>query len=289
VRGKRLWPVFYVAAALSIGLALIHESMLIMFAPTMWLVMVCHIVVQHRARALSRGTLWALAAHAVAAAAIALAASSVIGILGTKSPERIHALQASIQRYANFPLRGDAFDVLFRSVRDAIQRVMPWIWSNPENVRYLVNGILASLPGLVAMLVYGVLLVVRLPLPRLTRALLGVLFVGAALAPLGLNFIGWDSARWNAICFVAAFNGIATLRLFFCTPRAGQPAIDVRRFRVDGPWMLTLAAAGIVCGLAADYHRFLFDGYVVRWFPFDTQWRSLLELFHGHFTFIPGG
>jgi hypothetical protein len=26
---------------------------------------------------------------------------------------------------------------------------------------------------------------------------------------------------------------------------------------------------------------------VVRWFPFDTQWRALLELVHGNFKFIP--
>jgi len=307
-RSKRPWPIFYVAISLSVGLALIHESMIIMFAPTMWLAMASHVIVQSRARPRSRRTRWLMAAHAVAAAVIALAASSVIGTIGTKNPERVHALQASIQRYANFPLRGDAFEVLFRSVREAFLHVMPWVWSNPENVRYLVVGILASLPGLVAILAYGVQVIASLSLPLVHRLLLGALLVGAGLAPLLLNFVGWDSARWNAICFVAAFNSIATVRLFFCAPASasaigapasasaiGAPASaqpgsggDVRRFRIDNPWMLVLAAAGIVCGLAADYNRFLFDGYVVRWFPFDMQWRSLLELLHGNFTFIPG-
>jgi hypothetical protein len=298
-RGKRLWPIFYVAIALSIVLALIHESMIIMFAPTMWLAMTSHVITQSRAGALSRRTRWLMAAHVVGAAVVALAASSVIGTLGTKNPERVHALQASIQRHANFPLRGDAFEVLFRSVREAFVHVMPWVWSNPENVRYLVVGILASLPGLVAILAYGVQVIARLPLPRLQRLLLGALLVGTALGPLLLNFVGWDSARWNAICFVAAFNGMATIRLFFCAPSSSlaQPSLagasaqpgagDVRRFRIDNPWMLVLAAAAIVCGLTADYSHFLFDGYVVRWFPFDTQWRALLELVHGNFGFIP--
>jgi hypothetical protein len=66
-------------------------------------------------------------------------------------------------------------------------------------------------------------------------------------------------------------------------------AVDPQRYRIEDPWAITLAAAGIVCGLTADYSRFLFDGYVVRWFPFDTQWRALLELIHGNFRFLPGG
>jgi hypothetical protein len=263
--------------------------MIIMFAPTMWLVMASHVIRQLRTGTPpSRGTRWMLIAHVAVAAVIALAASSVIGTIGTKNPMRIHALQASIQRFANFPLRGDGFEALYRPVRDNLLTLMPWYWTNPENQRYLVNGILASLPGLIALGVYGVRLAARLPLGRLPRLVLGALLLGATLAPLLLNFVGWDSARWNAICFVAAFSGIATLRLFFCAPATGGAAGDVRRYRVDDPWMLTLAAAGIVCGLTSDYRAFLFDGYVVRWFPFDTQWRSLLELLHGNFTFLPG-
>ena len=285
-RPRRLWPVFYVATALSVVLALIHESMIIMFAPTMWLVMASHVITQIRARSLSRGTRWALIAHAAVAAMIALAASSVIGTIGTKSPMTIHALQASIQRFANFPLRGDGFEALYRPVRDNLLLLMPWYWRNPDNQRYLTNGLFASLPGLIALSVYGVRLVVRLDLPRLARLVLGALLLVATFAPLLLNFVGWDSARWNAICFVAALSGIATLRLFFCAP--GAKGSDARRYRIDDPWMITLAAAGIVCGLTSNYSAFLFDGYVVRWFPFDTQWRSLLELLHGNFTFLPG-
>ena len=280
---RRVWPIFYVAIALSIVLALIHESMIIMFAPTMWLVLASHAFKRDRARSLSRGTRWALVAHAIGAAMIALAASSVIGTIGTKSPASIHALQGSIQRYANFPLRGDGFEALYRPVRDNVLHLMPWYWRNPDNQRYLMNGILASLPGLVALTAYGVRLIARLPLAGLPRLVLGALFLGATLAPQLLNFVGWDSARWNTISFVAAFCCIAALRLFF---RPG-PA-DPHRYRIEDPWAITLAAAGILCGLTANYSGFLFDGYVVRWFPFDTQWRALLELLHGNFTFLPG-
>jgi hypothetical protein len=284
-RTARLWPIFYVAAALSVVLALIHESMIIMFAPAMWLVLVSHAFAQNRARSLSRRTRWMLAAHVAGAALVALATSSVIGTLGTKSPERIHALQASIQRYANFPLRGDGFEALYRPVNDNLLQLMPWFWKNPDNQRYLIDGLLASLPGLIALSVYGVRLIARLPLVLLPRLLLGAMFLGATMAPELLNFVGWDSARWNTISFFAAFCCIAALRLRFPPDTAADP----RRYRIEDPWAITLAAAGIVSGLTADYPRFLFDGYVVRWFPFDTQWRALLELIHGNFRFLPGG
>ena len=133
---------------------------------------------------------------------------------------------------------------------------MPWFWKNPDNQRYLVDGLLASLPGLVALSAYGVRLIARLPLVLLPRLLLGALFLGATIAPQLLNFVGWDSARWNTISFFAAFCCIAALRLRF-PPRA---AADPRRYRIEDPWAITLAAAGIVAGLTADYPSF-----PVRW------------------------
>ena len=283
-RARSLWLIFYVAIAISVVLALIHESMIIMFAPTMWFVLVAHVITQTHARALSRRTVGLLVAHAVAAAAAALIASSAIGTLGTKSPERIHLLQASIQRFANFPLRGDGFEALYRPVRDNLMILMPSHWRHPVNQRYLVTGLVVAFPGLAVLGTYALRLIVRLALPRLVRALLAALFLAAALCPLALNLVGWDSARWNAICFAASFNCIATLRLLFCAPGS---AVEARRPRVDDPLMLVLAAAAIVFGLTSNYYGFLFDGYVVQWFPFDGQVRSLLELFQGHFTFRP--
>ena len=284
-RTRTLWAIFYLAATISVVLALIHESMIIMFAPTLLFVMVSHVVTQARARSLPPRTFWLLVAHAAVATVIALCASSLVGTLGTKSPERIHALQASIARVANFPLRSDGFEALYRSVHDNFTQLMPWYWTFPANRRYLVTGLVVTLPGLGVLSVYALRLIARLAWPLRTRAALAAVFVGATFCPLLLNFVGWDSARWNAICFFASFSCIATLRLFFTAPASEAERL---RQRVDDPLMLTLAAAAIVFGLTSNYFNFLFDGYVVQWFPFDGQLRSLMELFERNFTFMPG-
>ncbi|HET6149565.1 MAG TPA: hypothetical protein VFH68_18655 [Polyangia bacterium] len=293
-RTRRRWAVFYAVVVISVVLTLIHESMIIMFAPTMWLVMAGHIARESRARTLTRRTLALLVGHAALAALLGMVVSSLVGTLGTRSPARIHALHASIARFTNFPLRGDGFEALYRPVRDNLLHLMPRHWSYESNQRYLINGWLASIPGLVVMSVYALRLVGRLAQPRLARVTLSALFLIATFSPQLLNFVGWDAARWNAICYVAAFNCIAALRLFFVAPplrgHAAAPGAghDPRRYRVDGPWMLTLAGAAIAIGLTANYPGFLFDGYVVQWFPFDGQLRSLQELIRNHFTFVPG-
>ena len=51
--------------------------------------------------------------------------------------------------------------------------------------------------------------------------------------------------------------------------------------------MTHLVRLAIVLGLGTSYERFLFDGYVVHWFPFDGQWNAAVELVRGHFSFIP--
>ena len=291
-RTRRRWLPFYAVMAISVVLALIHESMVIMFAPTMWLVMAAHIAREASTRAPSRRALAAMFAHAGLVMLLGLVTSSLVGTLGTKTPAQIHALEAAIGRVAAFPLRVDAFDALYRPVRDNLFTLMPWFWSMPANQRYLTSGLAVSLPGLIVLSVYALRLITRLPLPRRWRLGLWMLFLLATFSPQMLNLVGWDSARWNAICFVASFSSVAVLRLFFVAPapaRAVPAGGAPGRYRIATPGMLVLAGAGIVVGLTADYPGFLFDGYVVQWFPFDRQLRGLVDLVRGGFTFMPRG
>jgi hypothetical protein len=294
---RRRFAIFYAAVPLAVVLALVHESMILLFAPPMLFVMMCHILRLDRAGALSTRARLAMIAHATGATAVAFAASAIVGSVGTRSPALIHRLQAAVQRTANFPLRGDAYEALFRPVRENLLHIMPWYWSFHVNRVYLADGLVATAPGIAFLIYYGVRLIGRLGLRPLGRAALTVALFVAALAPLLMNLLGWDAARWNAICLIDAFLCVAALRLFFAsastsTSSSASPphAADPAALRVDGPLTRVLAAAAIVAGLCGtNYLNFLFDGYVVQWFPFEHQLDSLIELFRGGFTFIPRG
>lgn len=271
------------AVPFGVGLALVHESLVVMFAPTMLFALLCQIVVQTQGPGVARRTRPLLMAAAAGTVLIAFAASTVIGAVGTGSPTMIHALEESIARASNFPLRDDAFDALFRPVRENVLTLMPGHWRDPVSLRYLRTGLVVTFPTVAFLVYYGVRLIRRLALPVVTRWTLIATFVAATLGPLSLNLVGWDSARWNSIVVIAGFCCVACLRLFF-PPAADRPT----ERRVPGPLVVTLAAAAVVLGLCStNYFGFLFDGYQVQWFPFDVQLDSLFELIRGHFTFMP--
>jgi hypothetical protein len=281
-RSRKRFLIFHVAAALSIVLALIHESMIVMFFPAMLFTMICHVAT--RGAGQPRRTRLVLAAHVVLATSIALAASLVAGSLGSRSPELLRALQESVARHADFPLRGDAFDAIRHSWRENLLVIIPRHFSHPTNYNYLLTGLVVALPGLAFLGTYGVRLLGRLDTSRRLRWVLTGAFLTATVAPLLLNFVGWDSARWNAVAFMASFYCLGSLRLYFHPP---TPDVDARPTRVDEPWMLTFAAVAIVTGLCSNYSGFLFDDNVVRWFPFKEGVDTALEVIKSGFKYVP--
>jgi hypothetical protein len=274
-RSQRRFAIFYVAIPLSVVLALIHESMIAMFAPALIFALVCHVVA--RGAALPRRTQVLLVVHVGLAAGAALLASLLVGTLGNGSDVQLRALQESIARHANFVLRGDAFDAVQRSLRDNLLFVLPKHWKDPVNRNYLITSLGVTLPGLGFLAVYGVRLLGRLDLTRRARALLTSLLLLATVAPLLLNFIGWDSARWNAIAFMACFFCLASIRLFLVPPAAS--AGRGHGHHVADRLTLTWAAMAMVAGLCTSYYGFLFDARVVQWFPFVDQIKSAVDMF----------
>jgi hypothetical protein len=285
-RSQRLFLIFYVAIPISVILALIHESMIIMFAPTMLFTMICHIVT--RGERLPRRTRWLLVVHAILATGIALIASTISGTLGTAQSAQIQALQDSIARHANFPLRGDGFDTLQRSLRQNLLEILPKHWAHPTNHNYLITSLVVALPGLAFLAFYGLRLLRQFVIARRARLVLTSTFLVATVSPLLLNFIGWDSARWNAIAFMACFFCLAGIRLFFIPPTTTTTTdAETMQRREADPLTLTLAAVAIVAGLCSSYQGFLFDNYQVQWFPFDGQLNSAIDLVKGGFNTIP--
>jgi hypothetical protein len=282
-RSKRRYLVFFLGTPVGVLLAFIHEAQVLMFAPTILFAMICHIAIQFRQGDISRRAKLLLVANAAVGFIAAFGTCAAIGIVGTKSPDAINALQASVGQVANFRLRGDAFATLCRPASEAAFKMMPSFWRDPENQTYLVLSMISAFPAIAFVIFYGMRLIGRLDLSKLTRTILAISFIAATLAPVGLNLIGWDSARWNAISLVACFCCVAILRLYFSSNDCAEPSL-----RVESPLTLTLAAVAIVLGLcSSNYTNFLFDGYRVQGYPFEEPVRSFVELVKGHFTFMP--
>lgn len=281
---RRRWPIFYVVAAVCVILSLFHESLVLMFGPALLLAMSCHVVRQVRL-GVSRRVEVALWAHALGAMAVALAAMALVGSRGTRAPGLILALQESIQGTVNFPLRRDAFEALHRPVSYNLGTLMPAYWAYDRHREALWFGILATFPGLAFMLQLGLRLLERLDLPSRVRVFMGATLMVATVLPLSLNLMGWDSARWNAICTLSCFVSLVQLRLGL----PADPAAPGRSTRFDSRLDVTLAAAAVVLGLATgNYWNFLFDGRVPQGYPFEQPMRQLLDLLRHDFTWIPG-
>lgn len=280
------WPLFYVVAATCIVLALIHESLVLMFGPALLLFMSGHVVRSIRRGGVSRAGQAALWAHALGAIAVAFAASAFVGSRGTRSAALVLGLQESIQRTVSFPLRSDGFEALYRPVSDNLRTLMPGYWAVERHREYFWFGIMATFPGLAFMVQYGLRFLGRLGLPVLARVFMSATLVIAAVLPLSLNLMGWDSARWNAICTLSCFCSIVVLKLQFPPDQAAAG----RTTRFDTWLDLTLAGVAVILGLAtSNYWNFLFDGRVPQGYPFEEPLRQLIDLFKHNFTWIPGG
>jgi hypothetical protein len=160
-----------------------------------------------------------------------------------------------------------------------LPHLIPYHWSQPGTIDSLVQTTITAAPGILFLRAYGVhLLGAVVPDPR-WRRLLAAAFVLAALSPHALNVIGWDTGRWNSISLWAALLCVACMHLVLL------PAAPSNRRRALTPWLWAAGLVALVLGLCVNTE--LFDGYVVQWFLFDGQWRSALELWRGHFHFIP--
>lgn len=282
-------------AVVGVLFALIHESLVLMFVPALTFGLLCRIVAsgsgqnQTEVGHSSRTPAARVAAFvaALGAAAVAFVATTAVSATGTKPAATIQALQISTAPLVDFPLRGDAFDVLSRSMKENAFKLMPYHWSFAANRRYLVRSLVAALPGLAFLLWCGIRRIRRVPFSTFGRRTLLVLFPLVSLGPLSLNVLGWDSARWSAAAILASFTSVTALYLFGPSPHPPPSSLSSPPRDSALPLTCTLAAAAIVLGLSTNYPDFLFDGYVVQWFPFDAQLESFFGLLMNGEKFIP--
>ena len=282
-RARWRYLIFYLSALLGVFLAFVHEGMVIMFLPTIFFMLLCYLV-RHLAQAeVGRGTRWSLYVHTALATLAGIEASSIISRVGSRDSATISALQASIGRVANFSLRGDGFEALYRPVHDNLFTLMPGHWRQPDHMATLLRGFVGIAPGMLFLIYYGLRTIVRWNAGWRVKFLLSASYVVAVLAPLTLNFVGWDSNRWNAISMITAVCCIGIMRLHFAYAASET---QIQRWSLP-PWALTAGVCAVATGLATTND--LFDGYTVQWFPFGHHLDSIKELFRSHFAWRPPG
>jgi hypothetical protein len=232
----------FLAALVVVPIALlVHESFLFCFLP---LVLLSFVLQRHTAPR-GRPLLYA-AVLALLAGAFTLATSM--------QPNMSRAMSAQLATEAaarvDFPLRTDFYQVLSVSLADNIRAAMtsmtqPWWW--------ILQGIsLACLLPMFAMLLH---LIRRLLHTANDGRWTAVATIAAVAGPLLMHGLGWDVARWNAWCAVAAY--LALLLLAMHLPKAQLVLSPAERNAI----ILIIAL-----NMASGYG--LFDGLSIQPYPF---------------------
>ena len=183
---------------------LIHESFLVVFFPCVLFSFILDIVRATDAK--KRVTLLAFVSMLFAAV---LSLTFGMALKTRLTQDQISALRVEGIRRADFPIREDVFDLLRHSTGQNIVSMkdhflQPWM-----DLLYIEDK-----------LIYGATIVLLLiSVVKITRSShagkpLRILTAGAviaACAPILMMFLGWDFARWDALCCLDCFLVLLTL------------------------------------------------------------------------------
>jgi hypothetical protein len=275
VHVRSRFAIYYLALSLGGVLALVHEGLLPMFAPAMGFIMLCHIARQAKQNELTIRTWVVQFTHAVLSCILMLVPSVWLSVSGTDQVARVQAMQAFIQKHADYALRPDAVEALTRSSHENMTVLLPWFWSQERFVKTAIYGEIAFLPGFFFLLVYGCCSIWRSDLPKWQRWGLGSTFVVASLAPQLMNFVGWDWQRWNSASMLCALVCIVGFQLFL--PRTKLAPLP--------GWLIPIGFALAAIGIGSTNP--LFDGFTVELFPFEQHVDFIKQWIHGGFTHRP--
>jgi hypothetical protein len=263
---RRQWLAYGVAAAAGPVLALVHEAQTILFMPVVLFVLGCRALgaaqrstVPIEARRFEAGqTVLALAG----VLGIALGVSAYVSLAG--DPQRVGALEHWLKQRADFTLHYGAFRALKTGSPVSLLDAMYSFWSVPGRLIWWFKALVLFLPSLVFLGVRGWRAIGRAESasPLEVTALRG-LFLLSCLAPLSLNVVAWDYARWFAL---AVANALVCLLAFHVCCRAAPR-------RQDSALQPLFAAVVIALGLSSD--AILFNNARVSYYPFFDQWQAL--------------
>jgi hypothetical protein len=266
---RREWPAYGVAAAAGPLLALVHEAQTILFMPVVLFVLACRALGAAQRSPSPDEARRSSAVRTVLALAgvlgIALGVSAYVSLAG--DAQRVAALEHWLKQRADFTLHYGAFRALKTGSPVSLLDSMYDFWSVPGRLIWWFKALVLFLPSYVFLGALGWRTIGRAESasPLAIAALRG-LFLVSCLAPLSLNVVAWDYARWFAL---AVTNALLCSFAFHACCRAAPS-------RQESALLPLAAVVVIALGLSSD--AILFNAARVSYYPFFDQWQSLWGL-----------
>ena len=183
---------------------LIHESFLVVFFPCVLFSFVLDIVWVTEVR--RRTTLWAFLSMLVLAV---LSLTVGLALKTRLTQNQISALRIEGIKRADFPIREDVFDLLRHSTGQNIVSMkdhflQPWM-----DLIYIEDKLIYG--ATIVLLLACVITLIKGTENKEHRRIVAGGAVLAACAPILMMFLGWDFARWDALCCLDCFLVLLTL------------------------------------------------------------------------------
>ncbi len=267
--GRRPWLGYGIAALAGPVLALIHEAQTILFMPVVVFVLACRELgaAQRSPSSAARPSRpWWTALRLAAVLAVALGTSAYVSLAGDQ--QRVANLRRWLDARVDFTTHYGTFGALRTGSPIGLFDLMWNFWSVPGRLIWWFKALILFLPAYLFIGVCGWRAIGRAESasPREVVALRG-LFLVACLAPLSLNVVAWDYARWFGL---GVANALVCLLAFHLCCR-------VAPVEEEGSTLLPIAAAAtIALGLASD--AIFFNNARVSYYPFFDQWQAFWGL-----------
>jgi hypothetical protein len=212
----------------------------------------------------SRG--WWTALRLAAVLAVALGTSAYVSLAGDQ--QRVADLRHWLDARVDFTTHYGTFRALRTGSPVGLIDLMWNFWSVPGRLIWWFKALILFVPAYLFIGICGWRAIGRAESasPREVAAL-RMLFLVACLAPLSLNVVAWDYARWFGL---GVTNALVCLLAFHLCCRA----VPIEE---EGPALLPIAAAAtIALGLVSD--AILFNNARVSYYPFFDQWQAFWGL-----------
>jgi len=247
-----------VAFPLCLAGLLLHESFFLIFFPVVLFSFVVDAMVLKDAS--KRTWIWALS---VLLLLFSVAVTMRLAMARPMTPETAAVLQQEITRRADFTVRHDFFVVVQRSAADNIRMTIDVARKKRSFVAFSLLKFCLFLPTI--LLIYSCISrIIRQIEDRRARRWLSIAAFFAAISPLFLQILGWDTARWDAMTGLETF----LVLLVLCSTLPVTAIALPRGFR---------NAAVLAIALSMITGEGLMDKEEINTLPFSRPMRELMK------------